>query len=355
MNAGSINTVVMVLSDPDLRRSAERAAAAAGLRVRVTDKPTRRLWLAASAILLDHQSALCCRGQDLPRRAGVVLLGSGDVPPAMWESAIAMGAQRLYSLPEQEPELARELSEAAEAHSGACVRGPVIAVTAGRGGAGASVLAVALAQAADEALLIDLDPFGGGIDLLVGSESTTGLRWPDLSVLGGRLSWTAVRDALPRHRRVSVLSATRHPYEIDPEPVGALVDAGRRGGATVVCDVPRRIDDTTACALDRADLVVVITTSDVRGVAAMSAVAPALRSANPNVGLVVRGPAPGGLRASDIADASDLPLIAAMRPEPMLAPQLERGGLRLRRRSPLASAARRVLALVDGPARLAAA
>ena len=29
---------------------------------------------------------------------------------------------------------------------------------------------------------------------------------------------------------------------------------------------------------------------------------------------------PRGLRASDIADASDLPLIAAMRPEPMLAP-----------------------------------
>lgn len=355
LNAGSINTVVMMLADPDLRRSAERAAAAAGLRVRVADKPTRRLWLAASAILLDHRSALCCRGQELPRRAGVVLLGSGDVPPAMWESAIAIGAQRLYTLPAQEAELARELSEAAEAHSGACGRGPVIAVTAGRGGAGASVFAVALAQTADEALLIDLDPFGGGIDLLVGSESATGLRWPDLSVLGGRLNWTAVRDALPRQHRVSVLSAARHPCEIDPEPVGAIVDAGRRGGATVVCDVPRRMDDTTACALDRADLVVAITTSDVRGVAAMSALAPALRSANPNVGLVVRGPAPGGLRASDIADASDLPLIAAMRPEPMLAPQLERGGLRLRRRSPLGTAARRVLALVDGPARLAAA
>ena len=133
------------------------------------------------------------------------------------------------------------------------------------GWGGASVFAVALAQTADEALLIDLDPFGGGIDLLVGSESATGLRWPDLSVLGGRLNWTAVRDAPPRQHRVSVLSAARHPCEIDPEPVGAIVDAGRRGGATVVCDVPRRMDDTTACALDRADLVVAITTSDVRG------------------------------------------------------------------------------------------
>lgn len=346
---------MLLLTDSDLRRSAERAAAAAGLSVRAATTSTRRQWLTASAVLLDQDSALCSRRQNMPRRDGVFLLSSGEAHPAMWETAIEVGAQRLYSLPEHEPALARELSEAAEARGGAGDRGPVIAVTAGRGGAGASVLAVALAQAAVEALLVDLDPWSGGIDLLVGTESATGLRWPDLSVLGGRLSWAAVRDALPRHRRVSVLSATRRPHEIDPEPVEAIVDAGHRGGVTVICDVPRRLNDTAVYALDRADLVVAITTCDVRGVAAMCALAPALRSANPNVGLVVRGPAPGGLRAADIAEASDLPLIAAMRPEPMLAHQLERGGLRVRRRSPLGTAARQVLALVEGRARLVAA
>ena len=35
-----------------------------------------------------------------------------------------------------------------------------------------------------------------------------------------------------------------------------------------------------------------------------------------------------------------------MRPEPMLAERLEQGGLRLRRRSPLAAAARQVLELL---------
>ena len=37
----------------------------------------------------------------------------------------------------------------------------------------------------------------------------------------------------------------------------------------------------------------------------------------------------------------NLPLLASMKAEPQLAEQLERGGLRLRRRSPLATAARR--------------
>ena len=66
---------------------------------------------------------------------------------------------------------------------------------AGRGGAGASVFATALAQTAADALLVDADPCGGGIDLVLGCERETGLRWPDLTLQGGRLSYTALRDA----------------------------------------------------------------------------------------------------------------------------------------------------------------
>ena len=50
---------------------------------------------------------------------------------------------------------------------------------------------------ATDALLVDVDPWGGGIDLVLGSEDEPGLRWPDLALQGGRLS-TAVREALPR-------------------------------------------------------------------------------------------------------------------------------------------------------------
>ena len=219
----------------------------------------------------------------------------------------------------------------------------------GRGGAGASLLAAALAYTAADALLLDLDPWGGGIDLLVGSENTPGLRWPDLALQGGRLNWPSLREAISGHRGISILSGTRRGFEIEPGPVDAVIDAGRRGGATVICDLPRRLTDATQSALDAADLVIVVTPCDVRACAATATVAPVLCAINPNVGLAVRGPSPGGLRAAEVAQAAGIPLVATMRAEPQIAERLEHGGLRLRRRSALASAARRVLAVL--PAR----
>lgn len=78
------------------------------------------------------------------------------------------------------------------------------------------------------------------------------------------------------------------------------------------------------------------------------ALAPLLAAVNPNLGLVVRGPSPGGLRAAEIADVTGLPLLASIRAQPQLAEQAERGGLRLSGRSALTVAARRVLAVLPG-------
>jgi secretion/DNA translocation related CpaE-like protein len=255
-------------------------------------------------------------------------------------------------MPAQEHDLVRELADAGESARDDGARGEVVAVIGGRGGAGASLFAVALAHAAIHPLLVDLDPWGGGIDLLVGAETTPGVRWPDLALQGGRLNWSAVREALPRHRGISMLSGTRRGSELDAGAVAAVVDAGRRGGATVVCDLPRRLTDAAQTALDTADLVVVVSPCDVRACAATATIAPVLTGINPNVGLVVRGPSPGGLRADEVAAITTVPLLASMKPHPRLAEQLEHGGLRLRRRSPLASAARQVLAVL--PARPAA-
>ncbi len=131
----------------------------------------------------------------------------------------------------------------------------------------------------------------------MGGETAPGLRWPDLALEGGRLNWSAVREALPRRREITLLSGTRRGYELDAAPVDAVVDAGRRGGITVVCDLPRRLTDATQAALDTADLVVLVSPCDVRASAATGSIAPVLATINPNLGLVVRGPSPGGLRA----------------------------------------------------------
>lgn len=341
--------VLAVLTDPRLRDELDKVAAAVGVRVVHAggdSAVSRKSWVAAAAVLLDRAAADRCGQAALPRRAHVSVLTVTEVATATWAAAITVGAQHVLRLPEQERDLIRELAEAVESARDDGSRGPVVAVMGGCGGAGASLLAVALAQAATDALLVDLDPWGGGIDLLVGGETTPGLRWPDLSLQGGRLNWPAVRDALPRHRGISMLSGTRRGYELDAAPVDAVIDAGRRGGVMVVCDLPRRLTDATQIALDTCDLVVLVTPCDVRACAATATMAPVLATINPNLGLVVRGPSPGGLRAAEVADIAGLPLLAAMKAQPRLAEQLEHRGLRLRPRSALAAAARRVLGVL---------
>lgn len=340
--------VLAVLTDARLRDELDRVAAAVGVRVVHAggSSVSRKTWAAAAAVVLDAAAADRCGRAALPRRAHVTVLTGGDPATATWAAAIAAGAQHVLRVPGQEDELIRGLAEAADSARDDGPRGDVVAVIGGCGGAGASVFAVALALGAADALLVDLDPWGGGVDLLLGSETTPGVRWPDLALQGGRLVWSAVREALPRHRGVSFLSGTRHGYELDAGPVDAVVDAGRRGGVTVACDLPRRLTDAVQVALEAADLVVVVTPCDVRACAASAAIAPVLTAINPNLGLVVRGPSPGGLRAAEVADITGLPLLASMRAQSQLDDQLEHGGLRVGRRSALASAAGHVLAVL---------
>ena len=341
------NGILVLVGDPALRDDVDRIAAAAGLPVvHASDPSGRNVWTAAAAVLLDVAAARRCAERALPRRGRVILVVHSEPRAADFQAAIAVGAQHVIELPAHDAALMTELSDAAEASRDAGRRGAVVGVIAGRGGAGASIFATALAQVAPDALLVDADPWSGGIDLVLGSEGQTGLRWPDLALQGGRLSYPALRDALPQRRGVSVLSGGRAGSDIDSAPLGAVIDAGSRAGATVICDLPRRSTGAVETVLDAADLVVVIASADVRSCAAAAAITPWLSAINPNAGVVVRGPSPGGLTSADVAKIVGLPLLAAMRPQPGVVDALERGGLRLRSRSPLAGAARRVLAVL---------
>jgi secretion/DNA translocation related CpaE-like protein len=150
------------------------------------------MWPTATAVIVDEDGARRCVRAGMPRRDGVFLVVTSEPSAALWVAAIDIGAQQVCVLPTQEAELVRYLSEAAETGHAAPRRGRVIAVTAGRGGGGASVFAAALAQCAGEALLVDLDPCGGGVDLLLGVESVPGARWPELAAASGRLSVVCV-------------------------------------------------------------------------------------------------------------------------------------------------------------------
>lgn len=341
------NGVLALVVDEALRHDVDRIAAAAGVRVVHVSEPSgAKSWVAASAVLLDPEGASRCATLVQARRERVFAVGRTAPTAAEWPIMIAVGVQRFLTLPAEEVDLVAALADAAEANRDLRRRGAVVAVIGARGGAGASVFATAIAQAATDPLLVDVDPWGGGLDLVLGSEDASGLRWPELALQGGRIGWAALRAALPVHDGVAVLSAGRDGGQVDAAALDAVIDAGSRGGATVVCDLPRRATFAVETAIASADLVVLVTPADVRSCASAASIGQWLASANANVGLVVRGPAPGGLTAADVARAAGLPLLAAMRAQPGLAGALEHAGLKPRRRSPLGTAARRVLAVL---------
>lgn len=347
-------TVLTAVTDPVLRNEIERIGAAVGVHVVPAEGvPGRREWSAAAAVIID-EAALerCVDGASgspvaLPRRDHVLVMAGAEARPSTWSAAITLGAQRVLTVPLDETMLASALTEAAESLGDSRGGGRVAAVIGGCGGAGASLFSAALAQTARAAMLVDLDPWSGGIDLLMADDMNDEMRWPDLSLQGGRLAWSTVRDALPTCCGAVVLSAGRHSHELNAAAVAAVLEAARRGGATVVCDLPRRLTEPVETALAAADLVAVLTRCDVRAAAATAAFLPVLAARNPNVGLVVRGPAPGGLEADQIAELTAAPLLAALRAEPRLAARVEIGRLRMRRNARLAVAAQRVLAALD--------
>jgi secretion/DNA translocation related CpaE-like protein len=349
--------VLVVGADPDLVGAARRAAgsAGAGLAVVETLALARRHWPVAPVVVVCADAA---RAEALlPRRPGVVLLGHDDGDAAVWPDAVRLGAEHVALLPSAQEWLAERLAE-----SSSPAGASVIGVVAGRGGAGASVLSAALAVTAARggarAALLDLDPFGGGLDLLIGAEQRTGLRWADLAATSGRLSPGELRDALPEQAGVRVLSFGRGvPPRLPDDASRHVVDALRRGHDVVVADIGRGHDEGTRAAarhvLRRCSTVLLVVPPDVRGVTAAAVQADRLAPLVADLRVVVRGRSPGGLVAAEAADALALPLAAALPDESGLAEAIERGEPPGREGGALAKACQGVIAAVVGAAEAA--
>ena len=118
-------------------------------------------------------------------------------------------------------------------------------VSGASGGLGASVLAAAVALRAAAAGIrvaaVDLDPFGGGLDVTFGAEQTAGLRWADLADLDGAADGSALWNALPEAGGARVLSHSREAADPgSPDRVDVVVAALRAECDLVVVDVPFR-------------------------------------------------------------------------------------------------------------------
>jgi secretion/DNA translocation related CpaE-like protein len=207
-------------------------------------------------------------------------------------------------------------------------------------------LAVVAAHDRVSTMIVDADPLGGGIDMVLGREDEAGLRWPDLASADGRLSAESLRLALPRAGLLTMLSCGRGDSLLLPlEPARAALDAARRSHDLVVVDLPRCVDPVAEYVLSAATLTLLVVPAEVRATAAAGRVAIGVGLVAGDLRVVVRGPSPGGLTGELVADKLGLPLAGWMDAEPDLADALEHGRPPgTDRRGPLAARARALLA-----------
>jgi secretion/DNA translocation related CpaE-like protein len=320
---------LVVTADPDLLDDVLRLSAAAGVDVDVVPDPLSASmpWSLAPLVLVGDDASTALSRRVMPRRPGVVLVSRDLDDASIWKRAMRLGADHVALLPDADTWLIGRLGEAVD---GGRPPGLTVAVVGGRGGAGASTLAAALAVTAvrlgRRTILVDADPLGGGADLLFAGEHAAGLRWPDIASASGRIRGEELRDALPCVGDLAVLSWDRgDPLELRAEAMSSVLAAACRACQVVVVDLPRHFDEVVHTALAAADVVLLVVPAEIRDVAAAGRVATQVSAIARDVRLVVRGPAPGGLAAGDVAAALGVPLAASLKAEPDLAAALERG------------------------------
>jgi secretion/DNA translocation related CpaE-like protein len=320
---------LLLTRDPDLLDDLRRLSVAAGVEPEVvtTAASSRRRWSTAPMVVVGEDLADEVAAASLARRPDVVVASHAVGTELPWRAALALGAEHVVGLPDGESFLVDRL-----AHGGgaARTRAWVVGVVGGSGGAGASVLATALALAArrrGEVCLVDLDPGSGGLDLVLGAEDEPGVRWPELASVSGILEPEALRSALPSRHGVDVLSVDRSGADAVPlRSVPAVIDSVRAAYDVVLLDLPRCRPDVLEAVVASCGVVLLVATADVRGAASAVRHVAALRDVA-DVRLVVRHRqrASGELDPDELAAWLDLEVAAEIAHDPRLAAALDRG------------------------------
>ncbi|MER5257493.1 MULTISPECIES: septum site-determining protein Ssd [unclassified Streptomyces] len=316
---------LIVTEDVDLLDDLLRLCAAAGARPEVRHGvPERRGgWDTAPLVLVGDDAVDRVRGAG--RRRGVVLVGRDQDDSGVWQRAVEIGADHVLVLPDGERWLVDRIADVAEGVGRPAL---TVGVIGGSGGAGASTLACALAVTAARAgrrtMLVDADPLGGGLDVLLGGETADGLRWPAFAQSRGRVGGGALEESLPELHALRVLSWDRgDAVVIPPEAMRAVIAAARRRGGVVVVDLPRRVDEGVAEALAQVDLGLMVVPAELRAVAGSRRVASAVGMVLRDLRVVVgRGGTGrtggggldglGGFDAEEVARLLGLPLVGEL-------------------------------------------
>ncbi|MET7639583.1 septum site-determining protein Ssd [Streptomyces sp. NPDC005438] len=287
-----------------------------------------RSWDRSPLVLVGDDRAAHLTG--LPRRPGLLLVGRDQDDPGVWARGAGIGAEGVVMLPDGESWLAGRIADAAEGHVEAAL---TVGVLGGRGGAGASTLACALAVTAarlgHRTMLIDADPLGGGLDVMLGADQVKGMRWPAFAESRGRVSGDDLEEALPRHRELRLLSWDREQtVTIPPDAMRSVLAAARRRAEVVVVDLPRGLDEGAVEACAQLDLALLAVPTELRAVAAAHRVSARVRMVLRDLRLVIcpaHDPGHRGLSTEEITQLLRLPLAGELPYEDGLLDHINRG------------------------------
>ena len=228
---------------------------------------------AKAAVFVAGAEALRSLGAE--RAAGVAVVGlaaDGDVA-SVARAALACGAQGLVCWPADRDGFrptVREAASRAQLRAGG-VEGRLIAVAGGRGGVGTTTAAALLARGIADAVLVDLDPVGGGQANFLAPDTEPTFR----EVLGAidDLDAAAFASAFVAHAAGRALCTAPRGPSPSADQATRLVELLRATAPLSVCDVGRGGDPPARAILGAADVVVCVCGPDVpslRGARALS-------------------------------------------------------------------------------------
>lgn len=278
------------------------------------------LWRDAAVVIVGADLAVAAARMGLPARDGVYVLADARAAPQALSASVPLAAGTIVL-----PEGGGWLADVLAGRTGRLRATSRIAVLGGSGGVGASTFAVGLASAGSmqgSAVVVDLDPLGGGVDLLLGAERAPGWRWDRLRAARGQIG--DLRGQVPQVGGVEIVSMARDDAVAVPrDAVAAVVASLSRAHDLVVMDVGRTLDAGSREALRAADRTVLVCGQDVRGVASARMTLAAAETGG--CGVVVRLRKGGSVRAGDVAAALALPLWGTIPADGALSAAAERG------------------------------
>ena len=327
---GEQSQVVLATADDVLLDDLLRLCAAADATPVVATDPAaaRRWWPMAALVVVGDDLAAYLEPPPL-RRSGVVVVARDEAAPSLYQHGVSLGAEQVITLRDDEAWLIDQMGLAGDGRA----RAVVVAVVGARGGAGASTLCAAVGlHAVTEHLscvVVDADPRGGDLDLLLDVADEPGLRWDDLAQASGRLPASPLAHALPRRDGLALLCA-RHCGPVPAGAIGAVLGALARGFDLVLVDVPHWHAQSGSPALTLADVVLVATTADLRGVASARRVVSDLDDHGPPVRLVVRTGRSGSADPDQVSRWLGVPLAARLPYDAKICADGDRGDLVVR-------------------------